>query len=181
MVLSYRAIEVISKIRVVVNHGKPPVLYCAHGSCGRRQRNSICAGLEARGFRRLFGVEDLLPKLGVSGRPSMLGYVFDETWAKDNPDAIARFLEVTREAKDLLARSDSEWQRIAPLVGARDKASLKVYRDRYREGIPRRSIEAEEADAAVLYRVLAKIGGRELFGAAGELAPGTFYRSERGE
>src|SRR5690348_11322727 len=134
---------------------------------------NFCAGLEARGFRRLFGVEDLLPKLGVSGRPSMLGYVFDETWAKDNPDAIARFLEVTREAKDLLARSDSEWQRIAPLVGARDKASLKVYRDRYREGIPRRSIEAEEADAAVLYRVLAKIGGRELVGAAGELAPGT--------
>ncbi len=141
---------------------------------------NICAGLEARGFRRLFGVEDLLPRLGVEGRPAMIGYVFDETWAARNRDTVARFLQATRAAKDILASSDAEWTRIAPLVGAADAGALRIYRDRYREGIPRRPIEAEEKDAATLFRVLARAGGAELVGHADALAPGTFYRDGQG-
>src|SRR5262245_4182525 len=38
---------------------------------------NICAALEAKGFRRVAGVEDILPKLGAKGRSAMLGYVFD--------------------------------------------------------------------------------------------------------
>jgi NitT/TauT family transport system substrate-binding protein len=141
---------------------------------------NFCAALEAKGFRRLVGVEDVLPRLGVSGRPAMVGYVFDEAWATKNRDAVARFLAVTRKAKEILASSDAEWQRLAPLTGARDAATLRVYRERYREGIPRRPIEAEEADARTLYRVLAQLGGPALVGTAAELAPGTFYRGASG-
>jgi NitT/TauT family transport system substrate-binding protein len=137
---------------------------------------NFCAGLEARGFRRVAGVEDILPKLGANGRAAMIGYVFDEAWAAKNRDALARFIDATREAKEILATSDAEWERIAPLVGARGAATLAVYRDRYREGIPRRPPSDEEADARVLYRVLAAIGGPGLVGPAGELEPGTFYR-----
>jgi hypothetical protein len=46
------------------------------------------------------------------------------------------------------------------------KIVLDAYRDRYREGIPRRSIADEEVDARILYRVLAGGGGRELVGPA---------------
>jgi NitT/TauT family transport system substrate-binding protein len=137
---------------------------------------NFCAGLEARGFRRVAGVEDILPKLGANGRAAMIGYVFDEAWAAKNRDVLARFIDATREAKEILATSDAEWERIAPLVGARGAATLAVYRDRYREGIPRRLPSDEEADARVLYRVLAAIGGPGLVGTAGELEPGTFYR-----
>src|SRR5262245_56944441 len=45
---------------------------------------NICAWLEAKGLRRLVGIEDLLPRLGAGGRPAMLGYVFDEAWAARN-------------------------------------------------------------------------------------------------
>jgi NitT/TauT family transport system substrate-binding protein len=137
---------------------------------------NFCAGLEARGFRRVAGVEDILPKLGANGRAAMIGYVFDEAWAAKNRDVLARFIDATREAKEILATSDAEWERIAPLIGARGRATLAVYRDRYREGIPRRPLSEEEADARVLYRVLAAIGGPGLVGTAGELEPGTFYR-----
>jgi NitT/TauT family transport system substrate-binding protein len=108
----------------------------------------------------------------------MLGYVFDERWAAQNRDAVARFIAVTRKAKEILASSDDEWQRIAPLAGVSDAAALKILRDRYRAGIPRRPIADEEADARVLYGVLARLGGAELVGPAVELAPGTFYRPE---
>jgi NitT/TauT family transport system substrate-binding protein len=141
---------------------------------------NFCAALEAKGFRRLIGIEDILPRLGATGRAAMLGYAFDEAWAAKNPDALARFITVTRQAKDILASSDAEWERIARLTGATDAATLKAYRDRYREGIPRRPIDAEEADAGALFRVLAAQGGASLVGSATALAPGTFFRVPSG-
>jgi NitT/TauT family transport system substrate-binding protein len=137
---------------------------------------NFCAGLEAKGFRRLTGVEELLPKLGVAGRPAMLGYVFDQSWAAKNPATVRRFIEVTRAAKEMLATSDAEWDRIARLVGVSDPVALKVYRERYREGIPRRPVEDEEEDARTVFRLLATQGGTNLVGAAAALAPGTFFR-----
>jgi NitT/TauT family transport system substrate-binding protein len=142
---------------------------------------NFCAALEARGFRRLAGIEDILPKLGAKGRIAMVGYVFDEGWANANHDAVERFIAMTRAAKEILTKSDDEWEKIAPLTGAADAATLHAYRDRYREGIPRRPIADEEADARVLYRVLAKIGGSELVGSATELDPGTFYHAIPGD
>jgi NitT/TauT family transport system substrate-binding protein len=139
---------------------------------------NICVGLEARGLRRLAELADLLPKLGIEGRPAMIGYVFDEQWAAQHRDAVARFLDVSRKAKEILATSDAEWERIAPLVGTTDQATLKLYRERYREGIPRRPVAQDEADARSLYGVLAELGGSTLVGPAKELAPGTFYQPQ---
>ena len=139
---------------------------------------NFCADLEAKGLRRIAGIDEIMPKLGVAGPSAMLGYVFDEAWAAKNRDAIGRFLAATRRAKETLASSDAEWQRIASLVGVSDAATLGVYRDRYRAGIPRRPVAAEEADARTLFRVLARLGGAELVGPADEPAPGTFYQPE---
>jgi NitT/TauT family transport system substrate-binding protein len=165
-------------------YGAPPLL-AAKTLSGEMDATvnywNFCAALEAKGFRRLADIGDLLPKLGAKGRVAMIGYVFDEAWASANRDAIARFVAMTRTAKEMLSTSDAEWENIAPLTGAADTATLHAYRDRYREGIPRRPIADEEADARVLYRVLADIGGRELVGPAPELDPGTFYHAIPGD
>ncbi|MBR0694759.1 ABC transporter substrate-binding protein [Bradyrhizobium lablabi] len=172
------------KSQSTVVYGAPPLL-AAKMLDGEMDATlnywNFCAALEAKGFRRLAGVEDILPKLGAKGRIAMLGYVFDETWANANQDAVARFIAMTRGAKEILATSDAEWDAIAPLTGAADAATLRAYRDRYREGIPRRPIADEEADARVLYRVLAQIGGRELVGSAADLDSGTFYHAIPGD
>ena len=138
---------------------------------------NICVGLEARGLRRVANIADLLPKLGVTGHPAMIGYVFDDDWAAQHQTALTRFLDVSAKAKDILASSDAEWERIAASVGTTNPATLKLYRDHYRAGIPRRPVEQEEADARALYGVLAELGGSALVGPAKELAPGTFYRA----
>ena len=59
---------------------------------------NFCAALEAKGLRRLAGVEQFLPQLGAKGRPALLGYVFDESWASRNRELVARFIAVTRKA-----------------------------------------------------------------------------------
>jgi NitT/TauT family transport system substrate-binding protein len=168
------------KSDATIAYGAPPLL-AAKTLSGEMDATlnywNFCAGLEAKGFRRIAGIEDLLPKLGAKGRTAMIGYVFDEKWANANQDKVARFIAMARKAKEILATSDAEWEKIAPLTGAPDAATLHAYRDRYREGIPRRPVADEEADARILYRVLAESGGPELVGPAPELASGTFYHA----
>jgi NitT/TauT family transport system substrate-binding protein len=172
------------KSQATIVYGAPPLL-AAKALGGEMDAVvnywNFSAALEAKGFRRVAGIEDLLPKLGAKGRIAMIGYVFDEGWANAHEAAVARFIATTRKAKEILSTSDAEWEKIAPLTGAADTAILRAYRDRYRDGIPRRLISDEEADARVLYRVLADIGGRELVGPAHELDPGTFYHAIPGD
>jgi NitT/TauT family transport system substrate-binding protein len=165
-------------------YGAPPLL-SAKALSGETDATlnywNFCAALEAKGFRRLAGIEDILPKLGARGRTAMIGYVFDEAWGNSHAELVTRFIATTRKAKEILSSSDAEWDRIQSLTGATDAATLRAYRDRYREGIPRRSVTDEEEDANVLYRVLAKIGGRDLVGPAPQLDPGTFYHAAPGD
>jgi NitT/TauT family transport system substrate-binding protein len=172
------------KSESTIVYGAPPLL-AAKTLSGEMDATinywNFCAALEARGFRQVAGIEDLLPGLGAKGRIAMIGYVFDEAWASANHDAVERFIATTRMAKEILSASDAEWEKIAPLTGASDAATLRAYRDRYREGIPRRPIVDEEADARALYRVLAAIGGRELVGPARELDFGTYYHAIPGD
>ncbi|QOZ43840.1 ABC transporter substrate-binding protein [Bradyrhizobium sp. CCBAU 53340] len=172
------------KSDATIVYGAPPLI-AAKALDGEMDASlnfwNFCAQLEAKGFRRLVGIEEILPKLGAKGAVSAVGYVFDEGWAASHRDTVARFIAMTRKAKQLLVTSDAAWDKIAPLTGATDPAMLKTYRDRYRDGIPRRSISDEETDARVLYRVLAEIGGRDLVGPAAQLDPGTFYHAISGD
>ncbi|WP_029674587.1 ABC transporter substrate-binding protein [Bradyrhizobium japonicum] len=172
------------KSAATIVYGAPPLI-AAKALDGEMDASlnfwNFCAQLEAKGFHRLAGIQDILPKLGAEGAVSAVGYVFDEGWAAKHREAVARFIAMTRKAKELLATSDAAWDKVAPLTGTTDPTLLKAYRDRYRDGIPRRSIADEEKDARVLYRVLAEIGGRDLVGPAAELDPGTFYHAVPGD
>lgn len=138
----------------------------------------FCARLEANGFRRLIGADDAARRLGAQGRVSALGYVFHDKWANENPDRARSFVKASAQAKTLLASSDAEWQRLAPVIRAEGK-ELEVLRDRYREGIPDRPVAEENQDAARLYEILAELGGEKLVGPARTMAPGTFWSGLR--
>lgn len=138
---------------------------------------NFCARLEANGFRRLISTSDAAKALGASGTASAIGYIFHDKWATANPQAIEGFIKASGDAKALLARSDADWQRLAPVIKAEGR-ELEVLRDRYREGIPKGGVAEEEADAEKLYAVLAELGGSRLVGPAKTLAPGTFWRGD---
>jgi NitT/TauT family transport system substrate-binding protein len=137
---------------------------------------NYCVDLELHGFRRLIGIDDVEKDLGASGRVAMIGYVFDETFAQQHRDELRRFLAITRQAQDILANSDADWQKLAARIGTSDPKALALYRKRYIEGIKVRPIADEEADARKLYLILARIGGPTLVGPASELDSGTFYK-----
>jgi NitT/TauT family transport system substrate-binding protein len=137
---------------------------------------NFCADLEGKGFKRAVAVDDVMRQLGAKAAVAIVGYVFDGQWGARNKSVVDRFLKAARQAKEILATSDAEWQRLAPRIGVRDAAALAIFRQRYAEGIFRRPIAEEEVDARALYAVLAEVGGSELVGPARELDRGTFYR-----
>ncbi len=100
------------KSDATIVYGAPPLL-AAKTLDGEMDASinywNFCAALEAKGFRRVAGIEDILPKLGAKGRIAMVGYVFDEGWGNANRDAVARFIAMTRKAKEILSTSDAEW------------------------------------------------------------------------
>jgi NitT/TauT family transport system substrate-binding protein len=134
----------------------------------------FAARLDAKGFRQLVGIEEAIGELGAASVPPQLGYVFYQSFADANPQLIAAFAQASRAAKKLL-KDDAEWERIRPLTKAEDDATFEALKRRYRAGIIEHWGEAERADAAELYGVLAGLGGAKLVGGASELAPGTFW------
>jgi NitT/TauT family transport system substrate-binding protein len=136
---------------------------------------NFAAQLEARGFRKLIGVEDAARDLGIETQVPLLGYVFDEAWATTHKDDVLALVRASRKAKELLARSDAEWKRLRPLMKAADDATFAALRDGFRAGTPGRWGEAERVDARRLFAIMAKLGGAELVGKSSELQPGTFW------
>lgn len=135
----------------------------------------FAARLEARGTRRLIGVDEILRQLGLGADVPALGYVFRQEWAEANPALPAAFAAASRRAKEVLAASDPAWQRLKPLMQAEDEATWSLLRDRYRAGIPRNWGTAERDAAARLYALLVEVGGTALVGEAKTLPAGTFW------
>jgi NitT/TauT family transport system substrate-binding protein len=173
--------DIASEANIV--YGAPALLYqkAANGEADAALNYwNFCVALESRGFRRLIGMDEVEKRLGANGPVAMVGYVFDEGFARSHADALARFLKIAAQAKGILAHSDADWESIARQIGIGDKAELALYRQSYRNGIPRRTVEEEVADARVLYRALAKTGGADLVGPAKELDEETYYKGSIG-
>jgi NitT/TauT family transport system substrate-binding protein len=172
------------KAQTTVVYGAPPLL-SEKALQGETDATltfwNFCADLEAKGQKRAIQMDDVLRRLGANGPVALLGYVFDGAWAARNRSAVDRFLDASLKAKDILATQDTEWQRLAPRIGVSDARALAILRERYSEGIPRRRIDDEAADARGLYRILADIGGADLVGPGQDLDAGSFYRRAAGD
>jgi NitT/TauT family transport system substrate-binding protein len=136
---------------------------------------NFIAELEAKGYKKLIGIEDAQKELGIQTQVPLLGYVFDEGWAAAHKDDVLALVRASRKAKELLAGSGAEWERLRPLMKAPDDATFAALRDGFRRGIPAHWGAAERADAVKLFGVMAKLGGADLIGKSAELQPGTFW------
>ncbi len=138
----------------------------------------FAARAEAAGARRVIAVEDAVAELGIGTNVPYLGYTFSAAWAARNPETLASFLAASRQARGILARSDDEWRRLAPLTGAADTTELAKLRDWYRAGMPRKWGTDERDAASKLFALLARIGGPALVGPIASVPPGTFWPVE---
>ncbi len=139
---------------------------------------NFTARLRAAGMREVLPIVEILPRLGVGEELPLIGYVFRESWARDNPKALAGFQAASSEARRILSESDTEWERIRPITGARDDAELVALRNAFRAGIPDPKTDSTAAIGAA-FKLLADTGGRTLVGDSGKLAEGTLWLPPR--
>ena len=165
------------KTQASIVYGAPPLL--SQKALQRENDATLtfwnfCAELEGKGFKRAIDMEDnaQAARRRRAGRHG--GLCVRRRLGGQEQGRGGKVLRRCRQGQGYLGRIGSQWQRLAPRIGVSDKAGLEIYRQRYREGIPRRSIRDEENDAKALYRVLAELGGTELVGPARELDKGTY-------
>lgn len=141
---------------------------------------NFCARQEALGYRRILEVRDAEAALGMKQPVALIGYAFSEQFVASHRAVIDRFIAVTHKANEILLQSDQEWEALRPLMQAEDEATFKAYRDRTREGMPRRQVSEEEADARALFGTLAAVGGPDLLGPSRQLETGLYYQPAAG-
>jgi NitT/TauT family transport system substrate-binding protein len=133
------------------------------------------ARLEAIGMQQLISVQDISQGLGIHTQVPFVGYVFSEDWAKQQKNLIQAFIRATTEAKQIMLKSDQEWEQLRPLMKAPDEATFLALRDGFRAGIPRQWGMTEQNDAKQLFDILFQLGGKKLVGHTTQLTEGTFW------
>ncbi len=133
------------------------------------------ARLKAAGFTSILEMPTILSTLGIQRQIPLIGWVFRESWAAQNPQVIRGLLQASQEAKKILLQSDSEWERLRPLMKAENDEVFNALRDGFRQSIASCFGEPEIAAAEKTFRVLADIGGTALTGDSKTLQAGTFW------
>src|SRR5262249_22945334 len=91
----------------------PPPLLAEQAQAGRLDAVltfwPFAAKAEAAGYRRVLAVEDAVHGLGITGEMPVTGYTFSAAWAAANLPAVSGFVAASREAQELMAKSDEEW------------------------------------------------------------------------
>ncbi|GJD55669.1 ABC transporter substrate-binding protein [Methylobacterium dankookense] len=140
---------------------------------------TYCARLEAKGFRRLVGADDIMRAFGASGAVALIGYLVDGAAVQQKPEVVAGFARASRAAKDILASDPKAWEIVRPLMTAEDEPTFEALKRDFLAGIPRRTIAEERVDGERLYAVMQRLGGERLVGAGTALPPDLYFDGSR--
>lgn len=132
------------------------------------------AKMQAAGMTPLVSVQEAANTLGLSSDTPLLGYVVKGEMLRDHPELVAGLAAASQQAKEILAVDDEEWVRIRPRMNAKKDSQFEALKSGFRAGIPA-SQTVNEADAAELFALMAKLGGEKLVGSATAMPEGVFY------
>ena len=135
------------------------------------------AKMKVAGMRQIISVSDAAEALGLDPRSPLLGYVFKDSFVAQNPELARGMYQAARAAKDVLARDDTAWEALRPIMNVNSDAQFTTLRDDWRSGIPAAGPVDTEA-ASKLLQVMASLGGEKLVGGANTLPEGTFLQYE---
>ena len=137
------------------------------------------ARLKAAGYTQLVTIDDILKTLGIEAEIPLLGWVFDQIWASNHPQALNGFLQASIEARQILLSSDQEWARIRPLVKAESDGVFEILKKDYRAGLLSEFGDSQLSASKKVFNILAEQGGSALVGKATSLSDGVFWQEKR--
>lgn len=158
-------------------YGAPPLIFktALQGELGGAINFwHFMAKMEAGGMRKLIDVSSAAADLGLDPNTPLLGYVVRGDLVREAPALVAGLAAASRQAKDILASDDAEWDRLRDRMNAKTDAQFAALKAGFRAGIPSPD-PIDEAAAAKMLKLMGQIGGPDLVGKATELPEGTFF------
>lgn len=134
--------------------------------------------LENQGYRRLIDGKDVVKGLGILEPMPNVGYVFKQSWGQQNTGTLTKFLDASRNARNLLCTDDGTWAKVASLTQESDTQLQTALRKEYCAGVVQRWTDDDRKAADKVYRLLRKVGGTELTGKAEGLPMEIFWPYE---
>lgn len=131
------------------------------------------AKAEAAGMRKLVDVATAAEALGLDPDTPLLGYVVRGEMLREQPDLVRGLARASRQAKEILASDDAEWQRLRPRMNAKTDAQFAFLVEGFRAGIPAPG-PVDETAADAMLQFMARQGGGDLVGDATTLPEGVF-------
>jgi NitT/TauT family transport system substrate-binding protein len=138
---------------------------------------TFTARLEAKGFRRVISMSDVMTELGIDPQPALVGFIWKESSEAELLPAINAFLAAAREANQLLVESDTPWQRLRPIMNAADDKEFAALIAGYRSGVRGDWSAADMKSAEKIMDILIASGGEELVGRGTRFDPRAFHES----
>jgi len=137
------------------------------------------AKLKAKGVQPLVEMSDVLKQLGVKENISLIGWTFRRDIALKNKKLYNSFIKASHEAKDILLSNEKEWDRIRPLMKAKDDKVFKSLKEGFKQGIIKEFNSKNIEDSKKVFEILLKEGGKNLVSNAKSLDEKTFWNFQK--
>jgi NitT/TauT family transport system substrate-binding protein len=157
-------------------YGAPPLIYKSAlrgGYGGAVNFWHFLARMRAGGMRDLVSVAQAAGALGLDPETPLIGYYLKQSFLAAHPGLAQAFYNASREAKEVLARSDAASEAQRPLMGATEDAEFAALRAGWLDGVPARG-PVDPADARAMLALMAELGGAALMGPVRDLPEGLF-------
>lgn len=145
------------KSDAVVQFGSPPLLTQSLKS-GRLDLLVTFwhygARLEAEGYEKVVGLQELMGELGMDSQLPMLGYLVKQEQIERNPELIDNFTKAVVTAKNQLLNDDAYWADLRKLMRVENDQVYRALIAGYREGIPSSITSDQIEDAKQFYKII---------------------------
>ncbi len=133
------------------------------------------AKLDKNKVKRLLGVKEIFNEFGIKEDIPLIGWIFDTEFANKNTKLINSFLQASYESKKILLDTPSQWNKIRPLMKAKNDEMFNSLQEGYKKGIVKdfsqKNIDASEK----VFKILLEEGGQKLLGKSVTLDKKTFW------
>jgi NitT/TauT family transport system substrate-binding protein len=136
---------------------------------------TYAARLAGTGSRQLLSMSDVIKALDISPAPPLVGFIWSEKAAIDGAVPVDKLLAAAADANAVLAKSDTAWDRLKPLIkpsSDEEMASIKAY---FRSGITGPWTSESTQAAEKMTKLLIELGDTELVGDGTRFDPNLFY------
>lgn len=137
------------------------------------------AKLKAKGVKPLIEMSEVLKELGIKEDISLIGWTFRRDVALKNKSLYNSFIKASHEAKNILLSNEKQWDRIRPLMKAKDDKVFKSLKEGFRQGIIKEFNSKNIEDSKKVFEILLKEGGKNLVSNAKSLDEKTFWNFQK--